>query len=373
MIALQTIFVYSFVTLIFYSLCKKASVNNKWGYVVAALLVYTFVFAIRYGVGRDHVSYLLEYEEALKGIYSERTEVGFHWIIHFLASLNCHPIVFFGLVAFLQIFFVFRSFREDIAIFPYMALTFMLGCVWLNFSSALRQVLAFAFFSYSLTFAEKRKWISHYIFIALAVSMHGSAIVLAIIYPLYTLISKFQISNKFIRVGIMIAAVLIGLTTFLADYLELLDRVLFLSGYESYSDGEYQRFLIAEETDSWGIGSFIILAQNIIIVSYLPKLRDFYNSLRVRFLSSFYYIGVVGYYLFAASNIFTRLFGYFHWFQFVLSAYVLYMAKKKNNKKLYYFMLVTYFLIFVGYLYRMFDNSTAFYFYWQSSMFRMPI
>ena len=339
---------------------------------MVALLVYTFVFAIRYGVGRDYVDYLTGYQDALNGFFSEHDEIGFSWLKKLLASLDCHPIFFFGLIAFLQIFFVFRSFREDISIFPYLALTFMFGCVWLNFSSAIRQVLAFAFFSYSLTFAEKRKWLQHYILVISAISMHTSAAVLLIIYPFYPLISRFKINSTWISLGILLASVVIGRMPFLEKYLEVVDRILLISGYESYTTTSYQRYVLAEETVRWGIGAFILLAQNVLIIASQKSVRKYFQSRRIDFLFSLYYIGVIGNYLFAASNLFSRLFGYFYWFQFVISAYVLCVAKKTQKKALYYVLLSLYFLTFVAYLYRMFDNSTAYYFYWQSSMFHMP-
>lgn len=372
MIALQTIFVYSFLTLVFYSLCKEASAKNKWSYVMVALLVYTFVFAIRYGVGRDYVNYLTVYKDALTGVYNEHSEVGFVWLQRFLAAFNCHPIIFFGLVAFLQIFLVFRSFKDEKYILPYMALTFMLGCYWLNFSSALRQILAFSLFVYSIAFAEKRKWLPYYILNALAVSVHSSAIILVIVYPLYQLIANLRINNNFIKIGVLIVAAILGNTPFLSDYLELLDKVLLIGGYEKYSNEAYQKYLIAEEIATWGVGAFILLAQNIVIITNQNSLREHFKSRKVNFLCSIYYIGTIGNYLFTASGIFSRLFGYFYWLQFIICAYVLFMARQTNRQKLYYLLLCLYFLTFVANLYRMFDNNTAFYFYWQSSMFNMP-
>ena len=61
---------------------------------------------------------------------------------------------------------------------------------------------------------------------------------------------------------------------------------------------------------------------------------------------------------------------YFYGFSFIVSSYSLYYltSNKTGIAKLLY---VVHIMLFVGYMYRMFDNDSAFYFIWQSDLYKL--
>ena len=51
MIVLQTYLIYILLFILMLYLAKRASERNEWGWMLLAILVYSVVFGVRYGVG----------------------------------------------------------------------------------------------------------------------------------------------------------------------------------------------------------------------------------------------------------------------------------------------------------------------------------
>ena len=159
MVTLQTYFIYLLLFVVMLFLAKRASERNEWFWMILAILLYAIVFGLRYGVGVDHLAYLADYMRyglAASGQYDD-TEIGFKFFRDTLAQNDIHFSVYFVIIAFVQLWLVFKAVQKDKFIYPYLVVAFFLGCIWLSYSNGLRQQLAFCFFAYSLLFIENKK------------------------------------------------------------------------------------------------------------------------------------------------------------------------------------------------------------------------
>ena len=139
MIVIQTLLVYILLSIfvVFFCYVSAKQKREKWMYI--AIAIYALVFGFRYGVGVDFISYKEIYECILAGRPSYyEFEPGFMFFIYLLTDMGFPSEIFFMLIAFFQIFFVFKGI-DNKDIYPYLAFTFMAGCVWLTYSNGLRQ------------------------------------------------------------------------------------------------------------------------------------------------------------------------------------------------------------------------------------------
>lgn len=362
-IVVQSLFVYAFTGLSLYWFCKSGDKQKKWGYVVLGLIIYAFIFGLRFGVGRDYASYLDLYNDYLRQGEGERNyEIGFDALSKILAFVGAPHWFFFGFIAFLQVFFVFKTFKTEPYIWPLLVAAFFLNCEWLNFANVIRQSLAFAFFSYSLVYADRRKWFYHYLLVLLAVSMHTSAIVLVVVYPLYQLRRDF-FRKVPVQIFLFIIAVGLSQVSLVQRVMVYLELLLSYTPYYSYLNGEFAVHLDREV--SVGAGFVIGVLINAIIVLHSGEIKKYFKSNKITFIYNMYYIGTLFNYAFFSSRIIQRMMFYFYGFAFVMGAFTLFYFKKKHNYLMFLTLLALYFLIFVGYMYKMGSNDVAFRFIWQ--------
>lgn len=368
MIVFQSIFVYSTIFIVLYSASKVSVKHNTTKPLIMALLFYATIFGLRYGVGTDFFAYKDMYESALSGHFETNTEFGFGWLISSMASIKLPTEIFFGLVAFLQILFVFLSEKGNTYSWPYLVFTFVIGVEWLQYANILRQVLAFSFFAFSLKKLEDRQILRHYLFILLAILMHKSALILILACPLYLLFHR-HFSRIAVQIILLSFSIILGNVDVIATYLDQVEQILMLTGYDSYLMAGSAHNVIAAEPIHKGIGFIVGVLLNILLIVYSNTTKDFVKSDRFSFIYDLYFIGACVFYAFIYSRLITRIDVYFYGFQFIVGAYTLYVLRRKNKRKSYLFIMALYLLLFVGTLYRMFDNESAFYFIWQSDQF----
>lgn len=367
MYQLQTVIIYLTLFGIMFFLSKKAVRYKSWKYIIGILLIYSVIFGIRYGVGMDFLVYLESYES--KGVskysYVDLYEPGFMAIIKIFSFLNLHFSFFFGFVAFLQLYYVFKTFRYNFELYPYLVYTFMIGCVWLDFSNGLRQILALCFFIYSLSLLDKKHWlITSFIYILLAASMHKSAILLII---LCVLLHKKDIwfNNLKIQFVAFVLAFIIGNIGFVQQVIEQFDVVLSYMQYDHYLERTDLEDMV-EKKVSKGIGFYGILITDIILVACSNSVkRYFYYNPYFKRIYNLYFIGVLIRYAFLTSLLIQRVNYYFYFFKFVIAAHTLLYAKK-HNKLIFVALIFLYLLLFIGTLSSMEINTSLYKFFWQT-------
>lgn len=369
MIIIQTFLIYILLYLILYGQSKRSEFNNSLNPILFALSVYSVIFGLRYGVGTDHLSYLEAYNEASNGTVENNIEIGFAMITNTMAKIGVPSFIYFTILAFIPIFLVYKSEENTKVIYRYLSFVFVFGCIWLTYNNGLRQVIAFAIWVYSLQYIIKKKAVIYFILILLAMSFHKSAVILLPIYFIYHFTRKEWFSNVWKQIGCVIIAAVLGQLNFPQRFSAFIDRVLIATGYGAYLDDYYHQMVVKENIENIGLGFIIILLINIANIIHSEKVKLTINDSKITFIYNLYFIGVIVFYLFNSSLIINRINMYFYGFSFIFSAYVLYYLKISGKQIPLITLVAIYILLFVGYLYRMFDNDSAFYFIWQEDLY----
>ena len=123
-----------------------------------------------------------------------------------------------------------------------------------------------------------------------------------------------------------------------------------------------------------GIGFYLILLQNIILIAYSNKLKAYFSNGYFSIIYDLYIIGVIYGYISNGSIILTRLNYYFNGFNFIVAAFTLTFLFNKlrlhlNNWIIFLLLTAIYILIFIGLIYRIDENSYRFIFFWQESLY----
>lgn len=373
MVILQTLAVYILLTGLMWLLLKDT--DSKWVYVrlLFALIAYSLVFGYRYGVGRDYFAYLAVYNDVLNHLHYTTLEFepGFMFILNTLTSLGISSTGFFFVIAFLQVGFIFFA-QRDKTVFPYLAFTLMGCCVWLAYCNGLRQELAFCIFVYSLKFIEERHIIAHYALIALCISIHTSAWLLVIVYPLMVYRANW-FKNILVQYALLVVALILMHVGVINQAIGYGENIAFNLGYENYldmSDERYAEKLFLET--SWGVGAYLILLLNILLLFWSNEVKAYNEDKRVQYFYNLFFIGILWNYIFNNSPIFGRVNYYMFGFQYIWAAYTLkYLYEQKRIY--FYAMSLVIVGIFFGYMLKMYTNTALYIFNWQEDYFKLKM
>ena len=361
----QSIFIYLFLFAIMSILACEARRTNTWFPIIIAVLIYSVVFGMRYKVGVDYMGYLNDYKYvaySIENINDTYYEPGFRFIMVTLSNLKAHFSWFFGVVAFIQLYLVFASVKSFSRIYPFLLITFMFSCVWLTYANGLRQQLAFCIFAFALSYIVKKQWLYYYIAIAISISMHNSAGLLLLIYPLLQYKKEWFVNVK-LQLILLLIAFIIGNLSFLQNYLGLLESYVSVFGYERYFLDTHEE-AIYKPLERKGIGYYVILLLNILLVWNSANFKKYFNCKYLYYIYNLYFIGLLTRFAFITTLIIQRINYYFYGFVYIVGAFALLYAKD-TNKRLYWFFLMLYLLIFIATLYRCESNTSLFRFYWQ--------
>ena len=155
------------------------------------------------------------------------------------------------------------------------------------------------------------------------------------------------------------------------EFVELFDKILEFTGYSVYSGDEYYRqMVVKEDIESIGIGYIVILLINLFNIYYSKQTKTYLASDKFTIIYNLYFVGCIVFYIFNSSLIVNRINMYFYGFSFIVSAYSL-CYLNSNKKSIAKILYTVHIMLFLGYMYRMFDNDSAFYFIWQSDIYRL--
>ncbi len=366
---LQTVLVYLSLTVIMLFLSNRRG-RGQWFGVSLAVLLYAIVFGVRYGVGTDYFGYLYYYKLAQTSLSEfDSYEAGFNFLINLFAGEGAHFSVFFGAIAFLQLFLICFSLRKHKEIISYMFFVFMMACVWLSFSNGIRQELAFCFFIVAIfCLSTKRKWL-YFFFVMFAYLMHKSAIILIAFYPLFIWKKEWFVDVKKQLIALCVAIVLMNFSL-VGSVVGLLDNLIISLGYEEYMKDKYLEIFESEVT--FGVGFYVILIINIILISQSKDVKRLYKETWMPYAYNLYYVGVLWRYVFISSMLLQRINYYMYGFDFIIGAFTL--AYLKNRKRTLFFVLAAlYLLLFAGYMSGARENHSMFYFFWQEQEYKQFI
>lgn len=360
---LQTLLLYILLTVLLYIAAKQSFQRNTFVFVAAAVFCYAVIFGLRSGVGVDFWGYKGWYNDAMLGLNTyDHIEPGFKFLLNASAALRLPFSFFLFLIAFLQLILVFAALSKFKSVYKALAITFMLGCVWLTYANGLRQQLAFCIFAYSLQFVADRKLFKYFICVVLASLFHTSAVILVLIYPLFAFKEDY-FKRIWVQFGLLTAALVISQYSLASDAMRSLEGLGKLLGYDVYFKEEFE----LTEKVRIGLGFYINLLIDIVLVFTSTKVKKFYNNRYVMILYSLFFIGVLWYYVFLDSLLLQRINYYFIGFKYIYAAFAINALVKSRDLK-YLVICLLYFAVFVATMYRMEDNTALFMFNWQNSL-----
>ncbi|GEM_PF-1781722 len=366
---IQTILVYSLLTIVMYILCLKAEKEYSWKYVVCALGIYSLVFGFRYGVGFDYFTYVDMYQDVIHNNPIKDVEIGYMWLMKVASFFNIPVEGFMVINSFIPIFFTFIVLKDDLSTCKFLVLSFMLTGIWLSYMNGLRQIIAVGFWLYSIKFIEERKPIKHYLVLFLAVLFHQSACILLIFYPLISY-KKEWFQNVTIQMSIFFISLILMRLSFVQNIVSNIEYFLTISGYGWYVDHAYSK-IVQDEHIALGVGFYINLARAAFLIYLSSSVKSWANSDFFTIIYNFFFFGVIIRYSLWGSHLIDRLNWYFLMTSSIVGAYTL--AYCYINTRKYYFPILFVFFImtFVATLYKAVGNTSFFVFTWQHELYQI--
>jgi len=342
------------------------------GPILFLMMLFSIIFGMRYNVGVDHIAYLKDYETLkLFNIPARDTEPAYALISYIFAHLYLHFSFFFTFLAFIQIFFLFLTFKNYRDVLPYVVMTFMLGCVFLTFMNTIRQQIAFCFFMYSLQYIRSKKPFHYFSILLMAYLFHKTSILLFPIYFLYKNKDSYFKNLKVQFILLIIALIILYVNVF-ENLFSSLDTLMTIFGYDQYVDivNKDDSLLFSLERQR-GMGFYVLLMVDLVLISNSNNIKQYFKDTIFPIIYDLYFFGVIYGYITNGSILLSRPNEYFLGFKFIVAAFSLlyYFRKKENSKKdkmLFYLLIGLYVLIFAGYMFRMKENTAFFTFFWQA-------
>lgn len=344
----QSLLVYGFLGLSLWGLGKIAAYRERLCYrqgrktnfftweITIALLLFALISGIRWNVGTDHLGYLNTYQSLKEGIDFKRDdfESGFTFITMLFAKLNIHFTVYFGFLAFLQLFLVYYAFKDERFILPYLGLIILFGGQYLLWMNGIRQALAACFFVYSIQFITQRKLIKYIVVIFIATLLHKSAVILFIFYFIP---NKEYFKNRAIATGLLIATIFVGLNPFWMSATDSISNIFNTIGYADRYDLSTLEYIISERQRDMNFGPRRIAANIlcVLIIWYYPKIKKHYNNNnKIRWFYNLAILGALHHNLFAnTTSLFLRPTYYLTIFTPIVISYLLSYLNSKEYKK----------------------------------------
>jgi hypothetical protein len=300
--------------------------------ILLSLLIFAIISGIRWNVGTDHLSYLSEYQSItkLRNDFFD-FEYGFYLITYLLSIQNIHFSIYFGLLAFLQLFFVYYAFKNDRYILIFLGLIIVFGGQYHLWMNGIRQSIAACIFVFSIQFIVSKSFIRYFATILLAVSFHKSALILII---LYFIPNKNYFKNRIITILLLISSIIIGLLSSVwLQKINSFDRIISIIGYDNYASK--LDYFISEMRIEMGFGPRRILT-NLINIIHIIYFQQIYNIRKDKKFLLFFNLSIIGaLYFNSFSNsgyLFLRPSYYFLIFTPIITAYILYYLYNKSYK-----------------------------------------
>ena len=339
---LQSILIYFFMALSMFALAKvpvKSTVNGYvclWSptYKIRMILlfaIFAFFSGVRYNVGIDHLSYISDYNSVISRgwVYREDMEAGFVSFMWLFAQAGAHYAFFFGTLALVQIVTLYRAFRTERYILPYLGFLIMTGSIYFLLMNTMRQALVTTIFFAAVPLILKRKFLWYALVIAICYTFHKSAaLLLPIYFVTYLKLDKLMVPRLW-QLILLIAGLAVSQLNLWQELLQYTDSVFALIGYS-------ERFSADNITDdgrieSFGARSIIFLLIDLTIIMLSPKLRETFTSKMFGFCYLFYIVYFTLFPVFVSSMAFTRVVNYFAVCRPIVSAYGLFYLFKSRK------------------------------------------
>mgnify|MGYP003290633642 CR=1 FL=1 len=348
----------------------KNVVNKKnWKYCLLAVFIFSVVMGLRYGVGVDFFTYGYAYDLFLKyglGGYTEYStfEPGFSLLMMVLAVMKMPAPVFYGVVAFLQLFFLSLILKKQKFLIPYLFFAFISTGLILDYANIMRQALAISIGLYSITFIVQKKPIIHYALLSFAVLMHYSTILLFVLYPIFSRKQNW-FSNRSIQIALIGVSLLLMRFSLIQEVLARIDVLATMLGYGGYLNDERM-----EIDTKLGLGFLLTLVHFLIIIWFSEDAKKFFRNKYFEIVYSIFIVGLFLNYCFINSMLLQRIVILFYYSYVVVDAFMLFYFFKKH-RLIFYSLSMIMILLMLSPIMGGVESPHSFVFVWQDGWCKM--
>lgn len=369
MLQIQSAIVYYGLLLVMVILGKKSAIQNNWKYCVWAMLIYAGILGLRFGVGKDFFAYKDVYEIYLTygfGAYElyDNFEFGFSALMAFMGWAKFPAPLFFGIIAFIQLYFLALIFKDDKKLLPWLFFAFITSGLFLSYANIIRSCIAISIGLYSYKYIVQKKPLIHYGLLLLAASMHLSILVLVVCYPI---LSRKQnwFSNRVFQFALVATAFALMRINVIQDVIARIDVLASLLGYEGYLTDDRM-----DQEKSLGLGFLLGLIISLIAICQSNDMKKYYNDKYFDLVYSIFIIGLVLKYIFINSMMLMRVVDIFYYSFVIVYAYMLYYFKEKK-KRLFYIACSLLLLLLLSPVISDIKSANSFVFIWQDDWCRL--
>lgn len=351
-----SVFIYTFIMCFMFCCASIASYREhvtvhknlffRWE-IILMLLSFAVVFGMRYDVGKDHLSYLDGY---INPSLHKEYEPLFALLNDTLSNEGIHPVIFFAICAFIQVFCLFYFMKDRKFLYPSLVVSLFMGQFFIHWMNGIRQDIAGCVFLCSITYIVNKKYIMYLFFVLISVGFHYSAILL---FPLCFLYLKkdcyfnnFYIQYLLLSIVSIVAIRDIDLLSSMSNYIFYFSTLL---GYEIYTENVLEKFADITKT---GMSMYALILLDFIIVSYYRKLRFYYCNRKFNIIYDLYFFGTVLQTLFINNLVLARPFRYFRGCKLIIIAYLLFFLYKKGgvtvNTVVFFMVMILLLILFIA-------------------------
>lgn len=309
--------------------------------IIISIIIFTFVLGIRRNFGTDQKTYLHMYYYLDAGL--QRCEFIFVKLNELLRKNNIPFQILFSIIAFIEIFFVFKVFEKENINF-FLGFFFFYILYIFPFVNILRQAIAMSIVLLSFTYFYKKKFIYWFILVLIASGFHIASLTSLIIIPCISIFKKVKLNRIFYF--FLLFFIFFFYEKLFSLLLELIFTPLSLIGGEELRI--FEKFINNIIPLGTGLGVRLKIFAYICMIPMLIDYRDINE--KSNFYFSIMMFGIV--FEFFASLImdFARIFMFYSFTQIIVLSKIVSKITKRELKtvKAFFFVFGVFILIFLG-------------------------
>lgn len=309
----------------------------SWEILLAIFLV-TVVIGFKWNVGDDFMMYYKSFDDLLKyGEFQNREnfEIGYYCVNKLISFTLCRPIFFFAVWTLAQASLFYFALRDRKFLLPWMGMLLILGPMNLNWLTFMRQWTISFMLMAAMPWVIERKPVPYFLMVLFAMTIHKSALLLALFYFAPLLVSENPHRWRYLVVFLLCVA--LGAYPIWFKAFTWIPDVVYWAGYERYDYLLEPLRNLEFHFYTWGPNHIASVLLSLVFIWYYPKLKTHFKDdkfLGVSFVLAFACVCFDNLVL-NTNYIFRRPCDYLYVFQWVMLAYT--MAYLKDKKQ--YFVL----------------------------------
>ena len=319
-------------------------------YFVLPILIFSLLCAVRYRVGVDSEGYKKYFYDFLTfGKTGEgAVEWGFEVLAKFTTSLTDSHYLLFFILAFLQIFFLYYTFRKRTNVLVYLGCAIMLSGCYLSLMNGVRQnIVACAFVAMIPFVLKKWDWWKFFVCVCIASLMHTSAFVLLPI-GIIAYFCRFNILDVKWQL-LLVAICYVMMDKIPIESLTSLFELGARAGYDEHDIEAYSNVEITSK--SFGLYSMLQLGVHLLCIINSKKIQEVFHSEIFNVYYNLFFIGICMSLLFYNNFTMGRLLYYLNIFIPIIISMLLFTMRFTKGRYHKFYSFSTFFFMSISILY----------------------